>query len=283
MLTVARPAAHRTNAEVRLEGTGLHTGAPSRVRLRSSPGPVRLRAGSVEARIGELEVVSTARATTVATRAGGPGDLRIGTVEHAFAALAGLGLHDGVTLEVEGPELPLLDGSASAWCAALALLHVSAVRPRLRVTRPAAYDVGSSRYELGPTRGAVEVTVRVDFDDARLAPEATWQGDAADFIERIAPARTFALAREIDELARRGLARHVDPTCVVVIAPDAILHAGRPFSPDEPARHKLLDLIGDLYLHGGPPVGRVLAIRPGHAANARAIQRAVEDGVLAAG
>ncbi len=241
-------------------------------------GPVRLRSGSVEARIDELEVVSTARATTVQSRGGG---LRLGTVEHAFAALAGLGIREGLVIDVDGPEMPLLDGGASAWCAALQRLEVTPSAPRLRVTRAASFDVGPSHYELTPAEHAVEVTARIDFDDPRIAPEATWTGDAADFVARIAPARTFALAREIDELARRGLARHVDPACVVVITPDAILHAGRPALPDEPARHKLLDLLGDLYLHGGPPYGRTLAIRPGHAANARFVRRALEDGVLA--
>ncbi|HEY3820878.1 MAG TPA: UDP-3-O-acyl-N-acetylglucosamine deacetylase [Polyangiaceae bacterium] len=260
-----------------LEGVGLHTGAPSRVGLHRSDGPVRLRWGAAEAELGALEVVSTARATTVQVRGGGP---RVGTVEHAFAALAGLGLHGGVVLEVEGPELPLLDGGATAWCGALLRLGVPPSAPRLRVTRAATFEVGPSRYDLAPTGGAIEVTARIDFDDARLAPEACWTGDTADFVARIAPARTFALAHEIDELARRGLARHVDPTCVVIVAPDAILHAGRPFTADEPARHKLLDLLGDLYLHGGPPVGRVTAVRPGHASNARFIQRALEDGVL---
>jgi len=260
-----------------LEGVGLHTGARSRIGLRRSAGPVRLRAVGVDTPIDELDVVSTARATTVQARGGGG---PVGTVEHAFAALAGLGLYEGVTLEVHGPEMPLLDGGASAWCAALQRLDLPPSPPRLRVTRAASFDIGPSHYDLTPTDGAVDVTARIDFDDPRLAPEASWTGDAADFVARIAPARTFALAREIDELARRGLARHVDPACVVVIAPDAILHAGRPFTADEPARHKLLDLLGDLYLRGGPPVGRLLAVRPGHAANARFLQRAIDDGVL---
>lgn len=267
-------------AEVVLEGVGLHSGQPSRVVLQAEPGPVRLRVGvgGLEARIDELRVASTARATTVEAHGG---RLRVGTVEHAFAALAGLSIHEGVTLEVHGPEMPLLDGGASAWCAAIADLGAASSPPRLRVARAAAFDVGPSRFELAPADGDfVEVVIRVDFDDARLAPEASWAGDAADFVERIAPARTFALAREVDELARRGLARHVDPACVVVLAPDAVLHAGRPFSPDEPARHKLLDLLGDLYLHGGPPIGRVRALRPGHAVNARALRRAIEEGVL---
>jgi len=85
---------------------------------------------------------------------------------------------------------------------------------------------------------------------------------------------------EVEELVRRGLARHVDPASVVVLAPDAVLSAGRAFTPDEPVRHKLLDLLGDLYLHGGPPLGCVRAHRPGHAPNARALRRALAEGVL---
>ncbi|HEY8042041.1 MAG TPA: UDP-3-O-acyl-N-acetylglucosamine deacetylase [Polyangiaceae bacterium] len=263
--------------EVRLEGVGLHTGERARVVLGACPGAVTLSSRGVSARIDQLEVAATARATTVQARGGG---LRLGTVEHLFAALAGLGVVEGVEIAVEGPELPLLDGGAGAWCAALAELRVPSGSPRLRVTREAVLDVGPSRYELVP--GAdVDVAVRVELDDARLAADARWRGDPRDFVARIAPARTFALARDIDELVRRGLARHVDPACVVVLARDAIHHAGRPFSPDEPARHKLLDLLGDLYLHGGPPLGRVRASRPGHAANARALRRALDEGILA--
>jgi UDP-3-O-[3-hydroxymyristoyl] N-acetylglucosamine deacetylase len=265
--------------EVVVEGVGLHSGRPSRVVLRRAPGAVRLRSGGVEATLDELVVASTARATTVEAHGG---RLRVGTVEHAFAALAGLSCHEGIVIEVDGPEMPLLDGGATAWCTAIARLGIPPSRPHLRVARAASFEVGPSRFELTPDEGGVKVIVRVDFDDARLAPEASWTGEAADFVARVAPARTFALAREVDELVRRGLARHVDPTSVVVIGPEAILHAGRPFAPDEPARHKLLDLIGDLYLHGGPPLGCIRVFRPGHAVNARALRRALADGILVA-
>jgi UDP-3-O-[3-hydroxymyristoyl] N-acetylglucosamine deacetylase len=140
--------------------------------------------------------------------------------------------------------------------------------------------VGPSRYELAPGDAVIDVSVHIELD-SRFEPVARWRGDSQDFVARIAPARTFALAHEVEELARRGLARHADPASVVVLAPDAVLSSGRPFAADEPARHKLLDLIGDLYLHGGPPVGSFHAVRPGHASNARAIRRALEDGVLA--
>jgi UDP-3-O-[3-hydroxymyristoyl] N-acetylglucosamine deacetylase len=265
-------------AEITLEGTGLHTGAPVRVCLRACDEPaVRLETQGHSARIDELEVVSTARATTVQPRHGGP---KVGTVEHAFAAFAGLGVRSGVAIFVDGPELPLLDGTARPWCDALAQLSPPRQAPKLRVLRPYAIDVGPSRYEFAPGDG-VDVEVVLQLDDPRLATTARWSGDPDDFVTRIAPARTFAMLEEVEQLLRRGLARHVDPGSVVLIAPDAIHHSGKPFFPDEPARHKLLDLLGDLYLKGGPPVGRIVAHRPGHAANARALARAIEDGALA--
>jgi UDP-3-O-[3-hydroxymyristoyl] N-acetylglucosamine deacetylase len=207
------------------------------------------------------------------------GALRVSTVEHVFSALAGLGIYSDVMIVVDGPELPLLDGGAAAWCEAIATLCVAPRKPFLRVMREWVVDVGPSRYELTPG-DCVEVEARIVIEDARVAAEAHWAGDASDYRARIAPARTFAVAANLEELARRGLARQVDPTSVVVLAPDAIHHSGRPFSSDEPARHKLLDLIGDLYLHGGPPIGRVRAVRPGHSANAQFIRRAIHAGAI---
>ena len=215
-----------------------------RATLRRRRGPVTLGAAGLAARIEELVVGSTARATTVEAHGGA---LRVGTVEHVFAALAGLGIYDGLALSIEGPEMPLLDGGAAAWCDAIDRLDVSAGPPPARVTREAVVEVGASRYEFAPG-GRVEVEVRVEFagfDETRIAPEARWAGDAPDFQARIAPARTFALARDTAELVASGLARGVDPTSVVVVAPDAIHSAGAPFAPDEPARHKVLDLMGD--------------------------------------
>ncbi len=268
-----------TPRQVVVRGVGLHTGTHVSVTLRARPGAVELRSGGRSARIADLEIASTTRSTTVAAHGG---LLRVGTVEHVFAALAGSGLHHGLELEIDGPEMPLLDGGAGTWCDALAALELGRLESgtrRMRVARDAIVDVGASRYEF--VRGArVEVEARLELDDARLEPEARWAGGAEDFRARIAPARTFARACDVEELVQRGLARHVDAASVVVLAPDAIHHSGPAFSPDEPARHKLLDLIGDLYAHGGPPVGRVRAVRPGHSANATAIRRALGEGIL---
>ncbi len=226
----------------------------------------------------DLRVVDVRRATTVGCATPG-GPLRVRTVEHLFAALAALGVRGELIVDVDGPELPLLDGCASLWTTAVGDVAPPCRPPALRVARGGIVDVGASRYELRPG-DAVRVEVTVDFGDPRLDPTAVWNGDAADFRERLAPARTFALSRDVDELLGSGLARHVDPGSVVLIAPGVVHAAGRAFTSDEPARHKLIDLMGDLYLTGGPPLGTVRAFRPGHAANAEAVRIAIAARLL---
>lgn len=132
---------------VRIEGRGLHTGAPVRVALSASPGPVRLRSGGLDVPISRLSVASSLRSTTVQAC---DGSLSVGMVEHVFGALAGLGIRSDVVIDVDGPEMPLLDGGAGVWCEVLSSLAVSRSAPRLRVTRPAILEVGRSLYDLAP-------------------------------------------------------------------------------------------------------------------------------------
>lgn len=264
----------------RVSGQGLHTGARGAVSFERRAGGVVLRAGGAEIAIEALQVVDTTRSTTVASP---DGTIRFATIEHVLAALAGLGIHEGVAVVIEGSEAPLADGGARQYADALATLGVAATAPRLRVVRTGSVEVGASRYELRRNEaddGAVDVAVVVDFDRPGLASTARWGGDAEDFRTRIAGARTFGFEREVEELLARGLASHVTPESVVVIGQERILSSGAPFTEDEPARHKLLDLLGDLYLHGGPPIGSIRATRPGHAATHEAMRRALADGLL---
>lgn len=257
-----------------IEGRGLHSGRPASVRFERAPGPVMIVQDGKAARLSELEVVDATRSTTL-----GNGSVRVGTVEHVLAALAGLALHRGVSLVVEGPEIPLADGCAAIFFDALASLEVAPSRPSSVVTRRAEIAVGESRYVF-ETHDGIALEVSVDFGDTRIAKTARWDGDPATFRESIATARTFGFAHEVEALAARGLASHVAPESVVVFASDAVLCAGRPFAADEPARHKLLDLAGDLFVHGGPPLGRVIAHRPGHAATHEAVRKARSMGVV---
>jgi UDP-3-O-[3-hydroxymyristoyl] N-acetylglucosamine deacetylase len=266
-----------SDPRVVVEGLGLHTASEARVSLARAEGPVRVIVGGVASAARDLTVVSTEWRTEVAPRGGG---FCLATVEHVFAALAGLGLHEGVGVVVDGTELPILDGAALAWCDALTTLGVPASSPGTRVVRRGIIDIGQSRYEFTPFDG-IDVEVCLVLADDRLAPRARWKGDEADFRARIAPARTFAFECDIPTILRLGLARHVPPTSVVIIGKDSIQAEGHPFARDEPARHKLLDLMGDMYLAGGPPIGRVRALRPGHTANAAALRRARAEGLLA--
>jgi UDP-3-O-[3-hydroxymyristoyl] N-acetylglucosamine deacetylase len=261
-------------AEVR--GQGLHSAAPSAVRFERREGPLTVCIGNVVLPLGELVVVDTTRATTLASR---DGRVRIGTVEHAFAALGGLGIYDGMLVTFEGPEVPLADGGAAHFCDALACVRASA-GPLLRVVRDSEIVVGASKYAF--ERGQeVCVEVDVDFHDERLSRVARWNGDANDFRLRVAPARTFGFEHEVADLLARGLASHVARESVVVIGKECIFSAGPFFLPDEPARHKLLDLVGDMYLWGGPPRGQVRAHRPGHTATHAAMKQALHDGIVA--
>jgi UDP-3-O-[3-hydroxymyristoyl] N-acetylglucosamine deacetylase len=236
---------------------------------------VVVRAGGAEARIEDLRVERTARATTVARA---DGAVHVETVEHLFAALAGLGVRAGLAIDVDGTELPLLDGGALAWARAVASLALPWGAPSLVVARNEVISIGPSLYSF--ERAGNELTVVFDTDDPRLVRHASWSGDPDDFVARIAAARTFAFARDVPDLAARGLASHVAPESVVVVADEAIHAAGAPFSADEPVRHKLLDLMGDLYVYGGPPRGTIHATRPGHTSTHAALARALATGVL---
>jgi UDP-3-O-[3-hydroxymyristoyl] N-acetylglucosamine deacetylase len=259
-----------------VEGVGLHTGLPVRVQCTQSDDDARLSVCGKTVRILDLVVVSTEWRTEVASM---EHHFRVCTVEHAFAACAALGLHRGITLSMDGSEMPILDGGSSVWCDALGQLNIPPAWPRARVARSGIIDVGSSHYEFEPFEG-VEVEVDLVSSDSRLSRHARWDGGETDFRQRIAPARTFAFERDIESILELGLARHVPRTSVVLIREHSIDFEGHSFESDEPARHKLLDLMGDMYLHGGPPLGRVRARRPGHRANMAALLRARAEGLL---
>lgn len=269
---------------VRLEGQGLHTAAHAAIRLARREGPLALRTNDGELlSLEDVRVVDTTRSTTIATQ---DGRFRVATVEHLFAAFAGLGVHDGVAITFEGLEVPLLDGGARAFAEALRALGVPSRPPKLRVVNAGRIAVDASVYEFFVEPNHVQnactsLEVEVDFASSLLSRATRFDGDATDFLARIAPSRTFGFEHEVAMLLERGLASHVSPESVVVVGEDRVLSAGPPFTADEPVRHKLLDLLGDLFLYGGPPRGRVRAFRPGHAATHRAMRQAFDDGLVA--
>jgi UDP-3-O-[3-hydroxymyristoyl] N-acetylglucosamine deacetylase len=263
-------------AAIALRGTALHRGGSATVRLSASPGPTAIAQRGATAELGSLRVERADRGVTVASA---DGRVRLDLVEHLFAALGGLGVREGVRIACDDGELPLLDGGARRFAEAIRALAVPARAPRLRIAREATIERGTSAYRFSPGP-SIHLAVDVDFRAPVGRERAVWDGDAGDFFDRIAPARTFGWADEYEALRASGRAAGVDLDSVLVLDDRGAVGGCRPAGELEVARHKLLDLIGDLALYGGPPRGTIEAVRPGHAATHAVAAEAIASGIL---
>jgi UDP-3-O-[3-hydroxymyristoyl] N-acetylglucosamine deacetylase len=209
----------------------------------------------------------------------GDGAARVGTIEHLMAALAGAGV-DNVLIEVDGPEVPIMDGSAAPFaflleCAGVVALNtprrVIEIRRTVRVTDGAAFaelrpfDAAERGRMAIPT---LDLEVSIDFADLAIGRQSTsLRLSPETFREAVASARTFALASEVDRLREQGLARGGSLDNAIVVDGAKVLNPGGLRMKDEFAAHKLLDAVGDLALAGAALHGRFIANRPGHALN----------------
>jgi len=247
-----------------LAGVGVHTAAPCTVEVApatTGSGVSFVTAdGDVPARAAHIDPEST-RATDLVAGAG-----RVRTVEHLLAALAWFGLPD-CTIAVSGPELPILDGSAAPWCTALL---AAGARPGPRFFEPPrqlTVTIGDSAATLTPRSPGHQPVYRVEliFDPAEARSQSfELRPLADDGLTEVAPARTFALAAEVPALLDAGLGRGGTLDNALVIGPGGPINPGGERLPDEPARHKLLDALGDLALLGAWPRADLTLIRPGH-------------------
>lgn len=262
----------RVTGSTTRSGRALQAGVPGVARIGPSPGGVWLGPPGGARPLAALDF----DAEPGGTYALGPG-WRIGVVEHLLAAVVGLGVRD-VTIEVEGPELPALDGSARAWCvslreAGLAPQAESAPRRLARAVR--VEDFGG--VAVARPSPAPRVAVRVDFGPD-LRGEATWEADPSAFEAEIAGARTFVFADQIEALRAAGRGLGATPENTLVVGEARGREGWR--WPDEPVRHKLLDLIGDLAWAGWPWAAEIEVDRGSHrlhTALARAMRAAEES------
>jgi UDP-3-O-[3-hydroxymyristoyl] N-acetylglucosamine deacetylase len=235
--------------------------------------------GGASVSLADLAPVRTDRGVTLATV---DGRVRVDLVEHLLAAIGGLGITRDLYIEPSGGELPLLDGGCARFADALEELRLvgdDEGPPRLRVLRDATFEHGISRYEL--KRGdRARVRVEIDFPPPVGRQRASWDGDPTDFRARIAPARTFGWSHEAEALRAAGRAGSVDLASVLVLDDHGPVAGCMAAGEDEPARHKLLDLVGDFALRGGPAVGTTLAFAPGHTANHAVLAWGLAEGVL---
>jgi UDP-3-O-[3-hydroxymyristoyl] N-acetylglucosamine deacetylase len=255
--TIARPVA--------VAGVGIHTGKTVHLELHPAPegtGIVfrRTDSGGVEIPALASEVSSVELATSL-----GRDDVTISTVEHLLAAVRVFDV-DNLRVDLNGPEVPILDGSALPF---LHLLEAAGVRcqqaPRriLAITSPITVELGGKRIRASPYPG-LRVSYEIDFAIPAIGHQETDVVVSREtFARELAPARTFALLAEVEWLHRRGLGLGGDLDNCIVFGPDGPTNTGLRFA-DEPVRHKALDVIGDLALAGGPVWAHVEVERGGH-------------------
>jgi UDP-3-O-[3-hydroxymyristoyl] N-acetylglucosamine deacetylase len=267
-----------TDGSSTLRGVGLHSGLPTAVTLERIRGCVRFVTEAGETALDALTVLRADHGVRVACRRTG---LDVDGVEHLLAALGGLRIAEGVGIRVEGGEVPLLDGGALAFARALLALDPPPGPPALAVVCAGEVKLGASLYRFEPAAGTA-IDVEIAFDAPAIGIQhADWDGRPETFLDDIAWARTFGFRSDESALRAAGRARGVDPRTVMVLDDAGQVESpGAPARPGEFARHKLLDLVGDLRLFGGPPTGRVRAVRPGHAATHHAIATALSGGLL---
>ncbi len=253
---------------VQFTGTGLHTGLPSFARILPA-GPDtgivfrRIDIG-VTIRASVENVVDTAFATVLSE-----GGEKISTVEHFMAALYGMEI-DNAVVEVDGPELPILDGSSLRVAEAIDFVGTveSPVRRRfLWVVRKEKLHRNGSVIAVAPSEN-LDILATVDFPGTLIGKQwLKFTLTPDNFLKEIAPSRTFVLREQIEELWARGLAKGGTLENAIVVEGDKVHNAEGLRFQDEFIRHKILDFIGDLALVGRPVRGFFLAVRPGHTVN----------------
>ncbi len=259
--------------DVGCTGIGLHSGRPVRLRLRPAPAEHGIRFVRTDVGVtipATLAHIGAQDHATTLLRDG----FAVGTVEHLLAALLALGVDD-VLVEVDGPEVPILDGSAAPF---VILLHEAGLRPlavprlHLRVLQPVEVVHGAKSVRLSPA-DRFEIRYTIGFDHPLLRHQAyAARITARSFTEAIAPARTFGFLREVEFLRKSGLALGGSLENAVVVGETGVLNNKLRFE-DEFVRHKILDAVGDLALVGRPILGRVEAVKAGHALHAAVAQK----------
>jgi len=223
-------------------------------------------------------VIANVRPTLLSTTIGVDG-VQVQTIEHLLAAASGLGI-DNLYVEVDAPELPAMDGSATPFVSLLQEAGIAAqgrYRTYVKIVRSIEVTEGDKEISIHPA-SAASVTYAIDYDHPLIRSQAyTYDGSSDSFIRDIAPARTFGFLREVEELWEAGLGLGGSLHNTLILSDEGLLNEGGLRYRDEFVRHKVLDLVGDMTLLGMPVVGEILAVRSGHALHARLVSRILES------
>ncbi|MEO1775743.1 MAG: UDP-3-O-acyl-N-acetylglucosamine deacetylase [Pseudomonadota bacterium] len=250
-------------------GTGLHSGQPVVARVAPAAAGAGIAFCRTDVAVGtgwipaRYDLVSDTRLCTKLTNGDG---VSVGTVEHLMAALAGCGIADA-TVTLDGPEVPIMDGSARTFVDRFMAVGLSTQRtPRraIRILETVGVAKDGKHAALSPSDD-FEVRFSIDFPDDAIGHQAvSLLMTGAAFVEEVADCRTFGRLAEVEQLRSVGLARGGSLENAIVIDGGRVLNVGGLRRRDEFVRHKALDAVGDLYLAGAPIIGTYSADRAGH-------------------
>ena len=259
-------------AEARISGVGVHSGLPANLTLKPSPAGSGIRfvrtdvAGPNREIAACIECVSDTRLATVIRNEAG---VSVSTVEHLMAAFAGLGV-DNAMVEIDGPETPVMDGSAADFVTAIdaaGLETQSEPRRYIEILEPISHVEPNRHVALLPA-SRFEMAVEIIFEAPAIGRQSIELAvEPQSFRTELAEARTFGFLAEVEQLRAAGLGRGASLDNTVVVEHDRILNPAGLRRPDEFVRHKALDALGDLALLGAPLRGRYQASCAGHALN----------------
>lgn len=260
-----------------VDGVGVHSGAATRLTVR----PAAANAGICFVRTditdqdniipARWDLVTETQLCTVLTNGAG---ISISTVEHVLSALAGYGI-DNAVIEVDGPEIPIMDGSAADFVAKIEQTGrkaQNASRKVLRVTKTVSYEEDGKAVYLTPADSTF-YSLEIDFDNALIGKQKyALELRQSSYKREISAARTFGFLHEVEYLRKIGLARGGSLENAIVIDGDKVLNPTGLRFGNEFVRHKILDAIGDLYLAGGQLLGHYHGVKSGHALNNKALR-----------
>lgn len=262
--------------EASYSGIGLHTGKKVKITFKPAPVDSGVRFVRVDlegkpqipAEIGK--VIKASRETSI-----GEGELKVQSVEHVLAVLTGLGI-DNLIIEIDSDEVPAADGSALPFVQVFKqarIVEQEKEKRYLELKEPVSY-VKEDVYLVALPNEELKISYTIDFDHPVLKTQfASLVMSEDTFIKEIAPARTFGFESEVRELREKGLIKGGSLENAVVIGEKGILNKEPLRFPDEFVRHKILDLLGDLYLIGAPLKAHIVALKSGHGANVELVKK----------
>ena len=269
---------------VTIAGIGVHSGAPANLTLHpaeANSGIVFLRSGAEGRADRELQAnYRSVTATEFATVLGDHNGPAVSTTERVLAALHGCGV-DNAVVEVDGPEVPIMDGSAAPFVAAIdqaGIVVLAEQRRYIQVLKTVRVGKGESHGELRPHLRGLRIETEIEFDHPMIGRQTVAMDVEPDTFRRdLARARTFGFMRDVSKLWSAGYALGASLDNTVVVAEDRVLNAEGIRFPDEFVRHKAVDAIGDLALAGAPIIGAYRSVRGGHKLNHAVLSALMAD------